>query len=167
VVNFYIEIFKYFIGSDFHEGLKIVPIVLFANLLLGIFLNLSIWYKLNNLTRYGAIITLGGAGITFLMNWLLIPVYGYVAAAWAHVVCYGSMVLVSWWIGRKYYPIPYQVLRILVYIIIAIILFVLAELSNTEEIINEFLKNTVLLTVFVIIVITLERVDLKTYRRKK
>jgi O-antigen/teichoic acid export membrane protein len=157
VVNFYIEIFKYFIGSDFHEGLKIVPIVLFANLLLGIFLNLSIWYKLNNLTKFGAIITLGGACITFLLNWLLIPVYGYIAAAWAHVVCYGSMVLVSWWLGRKHYPIPYQVSRIMVYIIIAVGLFGLAEISNKEEIYYEFIKNTLLLAVFVIIVIAVEK----------
>jgi O-antigen/teichoic acid export membrane protein len=165
VVNFYIEIFKYFIGSDFHEGLKIVPIVLFANLLLGIFLNLSIWYKLNNLTKFGAIITLGGACVTFLINWLLIPVYGYIAAAWAHVVCYGSMVLVSWLLGRKHYPIPYQVVRIMVYIIIAIGLYALAEISNREEINYEFIKNTVLLAVFIIIVIALEKLNIIRNKR--
>jgi O-antigen/teichoic acid export membrane protein len=157
MVSFYIEIFKYFIGSNFHEGLKIVPIILFANLLLGVFFNLSIWYKLNNLTKYGAIITLIGAGITFIINWFLIPVYGYIASAWAHVACYGSMVLISWFLGRKFYPVPYQVLRILAYILVALILYGLAAVSKTEGTLIEILKNTVLLAVFIIIVFLFER----------
>ena len=167
VVNFYIEGFKYFIGPDFHEGLKIVPIVLFANLLLGVFINLSIWYKLTNLTKYGAIITITGACITFLMNWFFIPVYGYIAAAWAHVVCYGCMVLISWRLGQKFYPIPYQVKRIIGYIVIAVILFGVAELSNMEKIISEFVKNTILLTVFIIIVMLRERIHLDRARTKR
>ena len=164
-VNLYIGIFKYFIGSNFHEGLHIVPVVLFANILLGIFFNLSIWYKLNNLTKYGALITIFGAGITFLVNWFLIPEFGYVASAWAHVACYGSMVLISWAWGRKHYPVPYQVSRILVYIIIALALFGLARLTEMEITLNEILKNTVLLAVFSIIVFLLERKTWKQLQR--
>ena len=166
-VNFYIEIFKYFIGTSFHEGLHIVPVVLFANLLLGVFFNLSIWYKLNNLTRYGAIITMTGALITFIINWFLIPVYGYVASAWAHVVCYGSMVMISWLLGRKYYPVPYHVLRIMTYFILAIGLFAVAKITESDRIITELLKNTVLLAVFVIIVFFIEGKFMIQLRNKK
>ncbi len=163
LVNLYIEIFKYFIGSGYREGLFIVPIVLFANLLLGIFFNLSIWYKLNNLTKYGAIITLSGACITFLVNWFLIPVYGYIASAWAHVLCYGSMVLISWLLGRKYYPVPYPVLRILAYMALALGLYALAKLTVTENTLTELLKNTGIMSVFIIIVFWKERKSLGSF----
>ena len=163
-VNFYIEIFKYFIGSNFREGLHIVPVILFANLLLGIFFNLSIWYKLNNLTKYGAMITLFGAGITFLMNWFLIPEFGYVASAWAHVACYGSMVVLSWLLGRKHFPVPYQTARILAYISIALALFALARLTRMENTMMEILKNSVLLAVFSIIVLLMEKKSWKMFQ---
>ena len=161
------DVFKYFIGPNFHQGLRIVPVVLFANLLLGIFFNLSIWYKLNNLTKYGAIITLTGAAVTFLVNWFLIPVYGYVASAWAHVACYGTMVLISWMLGRRHYPIPYEILRILGYIGIALGLFALAGLTDTGKTVNELLKNTLLLAVFIIIIFFLERKSLIKFMRNQ
>jgi len=156
-VNLYLDVFKHFIGSKFHEGLHIVPVVLFANLLLGIFFNLSIWYKLNNLTKYGAMITIVGASITFLLNWFLIPVFGYVASAWAHVACYGSMVLLSWAIGRKHYPVPYNISRLAVYFVIAGMLFTTGKLTTLDNIIIDLVKNTALLAVFSIIVFLLEK----------
>jgi O-antigen/teichoic acid export membrane protein len=157
IVNLYIDLFKHFIGSAFHEGLFIVPVILFANLLLGIFFNLSIWYKLNNLTKYGAMITIFGALITFLVNWLFIPVYGYIASAWAHVACYGSMVILSWWIGRKYYPIRYPLKSIGLYASLAGLIFVVAKMTSDINMVNGILINTGMLAGFIIIVVFFEK----------
>lgn len=156
-VTLYIDLFKHFIGSGFHEGLHIVPVVLFANLLLGIFFNLSIWYKLNNMTRFGAMITIMGAVITFLINWFLIPVYGYTASAWAHVACYLSMVLVSWLLGRKYFRIPYPMKRIGLYVVIALVIFVVSYMTGKIELTARLVINTVLLAGFIIIAVFRER----------
>jgi O-antigen/teichoic acid export membrane protein len=165
-VNLYLDIFKHFIGSDFHEGLHIVPIVLFANLLLGIFFNLSIWYKLQNITKYGAFITLTGACITFMVNWFFIPKYGYDASAWAHVACYGSMVAISWFVGRKFYPIPYQIFRILFYIAVSLVLLGVARMTHSGEVLKEVAKNTILLAVFIIIVFLNEKRSLKKLKSR-
>jgi len=116
VVMLYIDLFKHFIGDKFHSGLQIVPIILTANLFLGIVFNLSIWYKLSNRTNFGALITLLGAGITVFMNILLIPEYGYVGCAWATLICYIGMFIISYFLGRKYYFIPYPIKSILFYI---------------------------------------------------
>jgi O-antigen/teichoic acid export membrane protein len=157
VVNLYIDVFKYFIGKAFHEGLHIVPVILFANLLLGIFFNLSIWYKLNNLTKYGAMITIMGALITFLINWFFIPVYGYIASAWAHVACYGCMVIISWWLGRKYYKIKYPLKSIGFYLAMAAIIYFLAKMTGELPKVSEILINTGLFAGFIIIVIFFEK----------
>ncbi len=161
VVTLYMDVFKHFIGGAFRGGLHIVPVILLANLLLGVFFNLSIWYKLNNLTRFGAMITLMGAGITFLINWFYIPVYGYTASAWAHVACYGSMVLVSWLLGRKYYRIQYPMGRIGLYVFIALIIFVLAYYAGNMPRGLNLLFNTALLAGFSIIVVLKERRDIR------
>ncbi len=113
LVTLYIDVFKYFIGKPFYEGLKVVPILLLANLCLGIYYNLSIWYKLSDQTRKGAMISLVGAGITIGLNIWWIPVFGYAGSAWATFICYFSMMLICYFMGMKYYPIPYHVKRAL------------------------------------------------------
>jgi O-antigen/teichoic acid export membrane protein len=128
LVNLYLDYFIFFIGADFREGVQIVPVVLMANLVMGIFFNLSIWYKLTNLTRFGAVLVLLGALITVVVNVLFIPRYGYVASAWAHLFCYSTMVIVSYLWSRKYYAIPYRVGRILAYIIAAVVIYLSNEL---------------------------------------
>ena len=164
VVNLYIDLFKHFIGSAFHDGLHIVPVILFANLLLGIFFNLSIWYKLNNLTKYGAMITLFGALITFLINWFFIPVYGYSASAWAHVACYGSMVVLSWWLGKKFFPIRYPLKSIGLYVAISGLIFAAAKLSGELNVISAILINTGMLAGFIIIVFFFEKNNISKLR---
>lgn len=155
LVTLYMNLFKYFIGSSFHEGLGIVPVVLFANLLLGIFFNLSIWYKLNNMTKYGAVITLGGAGITFILNWVFIPRYGYIASAWTHVVCYGSMVIFSYLLGRKMYRIPYPLKSIGLYALLAGTIFI-ASFYTGKNVLLSMILNTIMFAGFVIIVLLKE-----------
>ncbi|MCH5715791.1 polysaccharide biosynthesis C-terminal domain-containing protein [Niabella hibiscisoli] len=111
--------------SPMWVGLKVVPVLLMANMFLGIYYNLSIWYKLGNKTIAGAYITLIGAGVTILINYLFIPVYSYVACAWATFACYGIMMIVSYVWGQKNYRIPYAKNKLIAYIIIAVIGYVI------------------------------------------
>jgi O-antigen/teichoic acid export membrane protein len=116
----FLDIFKHFINPNYWVALEIVPIVLLANLFFGIYHNLSIWYKLTDKTRYGMYFSIFGAIITLVFNLLLLPVIGYMAAAWATLVAYSAMMLVSFIFGRKHYPIPYQIKRTLTYLFIAV-----------------------------------------------
>ena len=134
-----------------------MPIVLVANLLLGVFYNLSIWYKLNNLTRYGAMIAIFGATITFTINWLFIPNYGYLASAWAHVACYGSMVIISWLLGQKFFKISYPLKSIGLYVLIAIVIYIGSRYTGRLEFIPRLVVNTLILAGFCIIVVLKER----------
>jgi O-antigen/teichoic acid export membrane protein len=116
LVTLYLDFFKYFIGAEFRAGLNVVPILLLANLCLGVYVNLSIWYKLTDRTLMGAWVSLAGATLTVVLNWLWIPLYGYEGSAWATLACYASMAIVSYGLGQIYYPVAYQVPRILGYI---------------------------------------------------
>src|SRR6185295_7898400 len=100
------------------KGLVVVPILLFANMFLGIYYNLSVWYKLSQKTSAGAWITLIGAVITLVINAVFIPRYSYMACAWATFFCYGSMMAVSYMWGQKYYPIPYATKKLCAYMVI-------------------------------------------------
>ncbi|WP_114782723.1 lipopolysaccharide biosynthesis protein [Botryobacter ruber] len=111
---------------EYRTGLAIVPILLMANLFLGVYYNLSIWFKLTDKTRFGTYISFGGAGITILLNLLLIPVLGYMGSAWTTLVCYFSMALASYLLGQRHYPIPYPVKTIAAYILFAVVLVVAA-----------------------------------------
>jgi O-antigen/teichoic acid export membrane protein len=118
VVALYLDIWRYFIDKKMWEGLKVVPILLFANMFLGIYYNLSIWYKLSNKTSAGAYITLIGAAITLIINYLFIPRFGYMACAWATFLCYGSMMAISYIWGQGKYPIPYAWKKLVAYMVI-------------------------------------------------
>ena len=116
-VMIYYDLVIQFIGADFHDsrGEIIVPILLLANLFLGLYYNLSDWYKLTEKTKYGAYMSLFGAAITVVLNLLLIPVLGFVGSAWATLCCYFLMATCSFILGRKFYPIPYPLRRISLY----------------------------------------------------
>jgi O-antigen/teichoic acid export membrane protein len=100
----------------------IVPIVLLANLFLGIYHNLSVWYKLTDKTRYGMLFSTIGAIITIIINVALIPVIGYIASAWATLLAYGSMMVFSYFIGNKHYPVPYNLKKSGSYLLVSIVL---------------------------------------------
>lgn len=123
MVTLFIDFFKYFIGEEFRAGLEVVPILLLANLCLGIYVNLSIWYKLTDRTVLGAFVSLAGAGLTIVLNIWWIPTLGYVGSAWATLACYGAMVIVSYLLGRKYYPVAYDVKRVIGYTSLGIALY--------------------------------------------
>ena len=128
-VSLYIDIWKYFLSTDpeklkiYWTGLKVVPILLLANMFLGIYYNLSIWYKLTHKTIAGAYITLFGAAITLLINYFFIPYFGYMACAWATFFCYGTMMVISFLWGQRDYRIPYAWKKLCAYIVIVVILY--------------------------------------------
>lgn len=119
----YLETVKAFVGKDYYAGLDVVPILLLANLFLGVFYNLSIWYKLTNRTIFGAYISLIGAAVTLLTNVLLIPVLGYMGAAWSHFICYAAIMILSYVYGQKYYPVPYNLRKIGLYFGAALLIY--------------------------------------------
>ncbi len=123
VVGLFLPIWKWFINERYWAGLSVVPILLLANIFLGIYYNLSIWYKLGNKTKAGAYITLIGAAITFLINWFFIPTFSYVACAWATFLCYGTMMAISYNWGQKEYKVPYATKKLLAFIVIAVMFF--------------------------------------------
>lgn len=130
-VTLNIDIFKHFIrNSDYWVGLGVVPILLIANVFLGIYYNQSIWYKLSGQTRFGAYIAIGGAIITVLVNVIFIPIYGYWAAAWATLIVYGAQMVASYILGQKYYPIKYNLRKFGLYFGMAMMLFFVAKLMN-------------------------------------
>ncbi len=114
-------------SEAYFAGVGIVPILLLANICLGIYFNISTWYKITDKTYIGAVIAFIGALITIIMNVMLVPKIGYWGAAWATLVCYISMVLIGYITEQKYYPIPYDYKRILFYLLLAVILFLFLQ----------------------------------------
>lgn len=108
-VMLFMDVFQVFIGEKFRSGLPVVPILLFANLCLGVYLNISIWYKLTGKTGWGAWFSLLGAVVTIVLNFLLIPEMGYEGAAWATLICYAAMMIVSYLVGQRFYKVPYDI----------------------------------------------------------
>ena len=128
MVNLYLDYFILFIGKNFREGVHIVPVILMANLIMGIFFNLSIWYKLTNRTFIGAVLVITGALITIGINTMFIPRFGYTASAWAHLICYSVMVIFSYLWSRKHYAIPYKAGKIVVYMGLAVVIYYINKL---------------------------------------
>lgn len=102
---------------EYWEGLNVVPILLLAYLFNGVYYNMSVWFKLTDKTYYATIITVAGALVTIIANFLLIPILGYMGSALATLACYVFTTALSYWLGQKYFPIPYKILRGLLYII--------------------------------------------------
>jgi O-antigen/teichoic acid export membrane protein len=148
---------QFFIGPEFRSGLDVVPILLLANLCLGIYFNLSIWYKLTGHTRYGAYITFFGALLTLALNFYWIPRIGYMGSAWATLICYASMMLASYMIGQKYYPVNYDVKRILGYLTLSLILFFLNAYISTGNNVAEVVIGNALLLLFAAVVYLIEK----------
>jgi len=133
-VMVHLDILKYIVDEEYWSGLTIVPYLLFGYLFLGIYYNLSIWYKLTDRTHFGTIITLLGVAITIGLNYLLIPTAGFLGSSWATLACYATMALTSYWLGQKYYPIPYAVGGALFYLgLVAVMIMVSARISIENQ----------------------------------
>ena len=129
-IMLYMDVVQYFVGPAYRVGLPIVPILLLANLFLGIFYNLSIWYKLTGQTKFGAYIAIFGAIITLALNLLLIPRFDYMGAAWTTFACYFSMMVVSYLLGQKHYPVDYNIKKIFFYILFAVAVYGISVAVN-------------------------------------
>lgn len=162
LVTLFLGIFKYFIGPDFRAGLHIVPIILMANLLLGIFYNLSVWYKLTDKTLYGALIAFFGAVITIVLNVVLVPDFGYSGAAWAHLACYSVMVILSFILGRKFYKIQYDFGNISIYFLLALGIYFISSNIKMEPGIGLYTLHVGFLLSFLFVAYLLERKKYKT-----
>lgn len=150
---FYLDVFKLLIQSDYHEGFKVVPIILFSYIFQGIFFNLSLWYKLSDKTMYGAWLSVLGAAITIAINIVFVPIFSYMASAWASFVCYLVIMLLSYYLGQKHMPIQYDLKSIGLYSAVAMVFFVLSYWVNTpSEFVNYAIK-TIMLGIFVSIII--------------
>jgi len=147
-VMLYIDLIKHFIGARFHPGIGIVPVLLLANLFLGVIFNLSIWYKLSNMTKYGAYITGFGAVVTIGANVVLIPVMGYTGAAWATFICYFLMMILSYFWGQKYYYVDYQIGKILGYFAFAMAIFFVSKAWPFHARLPLLAANTLLYALF-------------------
>ena len=164
VVVLFLDIWKYFIQNPKQwAGLGVVPILLLANMFLGIYYNLSIWYKVTNKTLAGAWITVIGAAITILINYLFIPSFGYMACAWATFFCYGSMMVVSYVWGQRIYPVPYAWKKLVAYLLISVALYGVYsafELLNLGAWVNRGFA-LVLLGAFALLVLNAEKKELQ------
>lgn len=156
-VMFYLDILKYFISPRYFSGLKVVPVIMLAELFFGIFFNLSLWYKLTDKTIWGTWFSLFGLAITLAGNIIFVPVYGYMACAWSAFACYAAMMVASYLIGQKKYPIRYNLPRIAVYVVSAMTLYLIAIVADTSSMAINFAVRAVLLAAYVAVVFKLEQ----------
>jgi O-antigen/teichoic acid export membrane protein len=157
VVTLNIDIFKHFIQNEsYWVGLGVVPILLLANVFLGIYYNQSIWYKLSGQTKFGAYIAIGGALLTILLNVLFIPTYGFYACAWATLIVYACQMVASYLLGKKYYPIKYNVRKFFFYLCTSLLLFWIAKLLDFEGTVTKIVVHNLLLGIYIGLVWMLE-----------
>ncbi len=167
----YLDVWKVVIlrGENFRSGIGIVPILLLANIFLGIYYNLSIWYKLTDKMMLGLYITLAGALVTIVGNYLFIPGWAMYAAAWSTLACYLVMMLLAYFLGQKHYPIPYPVKKLCTYLVTMLVLFFIkvgvdkltAGLGSSLQITIRVIAATILLGLFLLLVMKIERSELK------
>ena len=130
VVVGYLDVLKHIIGRDYWSGLKVVPIVMAAEIMMGIYFNLSFWYKLIDKTIWGAWFSGLGCLVLICINVVFVPIYGYMACAWAGFAGYATAMLTSYFVGQKYYPIKYDIAGIMKYVALAVIAFVLMKCNE-------------------------------------
>lgn len=163
-VMFYLDIFKYIISAKYYEGLVVVPILLAAELCYGIVFNLSLWYKNIDKTYWAIVFTLIGFVVMISIIITCVPVYGYIACAWAALACNAVMMICSYIIGNKVNPIKYETSRILSYVVVAGVLFVAATFISTPYMWLDLTIRTLLIFVYIAIVIKRENIKLKLRR---
>ena len=156
-VLFYLDVLKFIIGRDYWPGLRVVPIVMAAEIFMGIYFNLSFWYKLTDQTKWGAWFSLAGCIVLVLLNLLLIPRYSYMGCAWAGFAGYGTAMLLSYFIGQKKFPIPYDLRAMGGYMLLAALLYLLSAVVEVEHLVLRLAFRSLLLLLFLGWVIYKER----------
>ncbi|MDE5828989.1 MAG: oligosaccharide flippase family protein [Duncaniella sp.] len=165
-VMFYLDILRHFISSAYFSGLKVVPVVMIAEFFFGVFYNLSVWYKVTDRTQWGTWFSLTGLAVTIALNFALVPVMGYMGCAIAAVCCYGVMMVASYVVGQRCYPIDYHVGRLGFYFLLAMAFYGIAAVTAIPG--HEFLTmamRTPLLLLYVFIVFRKEGITLRSLVR--
>ncbi len=156
-IMLYIDVVMRLIGEEFRTGIGIVPVLLMANLFLGIVFNFSIWYKLTGKTIYGAYLALFGASITIVLNYIWIPQIGYVGSAYATLICYASIAVLSYILSRKHFAVDYNLLKIVTYPFSAFILYYFSNNFIAMDGSLKYFLNSLLFIAFVIGVVLIEK----------
>jgi len=158
-------VFIYFIGPEFRSARDVIPILMMAKLFLGIYFNISIWYKLTGKTMWGAIITIAGAIVSVSLNVYWIPrspdhlIFGYLGSAWATFFCYATMMVLGYLIGQRYYPIPYNLKKVFGILGLTVAIYIASRLLHMESITFGILINSALLILFLVVIALVERKD--------
>ena len=163
LVSLNLDLIKvFFIPNEaYWIGLKVVPILLIANVFLGVYFNQSIWYKLSNQTKFGAYIAVSGAFLTIAINWIFIPLYGYMASAWATLIVYAFQMVASYFLGQKYYPIKYNLRKFFLYLLSALLLFFIARsFVFTEGSVLKFMINNFIILIYLGLIWFIEKPSL-------
>ena len=153
VVVAYLEVLKFIIGADYWVGLEVVPIVMAAEIMMGIYFNLSFWYKIIDKTIWGAIFSGIGCAVLLAVNIIFVPKYGYMACAWGGFAGYGVAMLVSYFVGQKYYPLNYPLKEIALYVVLAFVLFGLMRFTSDWPMVASLAFNTLLVVAFMAVII--------------
>ena len=161
-VVLFLDIWKYFMGTrhpEYYTGLKVVPIIMLAKIFLGVYYNLSVWYKITNQNLVGAFITVGGAIITVIFNFVFIPTISYMACAFATLLGYGFMMLVSYHLGQKHFPVPYPWKKLTTYVVICVLIFGIHQLVRyfSPNLLLTHISGLVLLAGFGLLISRVER----------
>lgn len=159
----FIDVIKFIVDTEYHQGLKVVPIVLMANLFYGIYFTLSLWYKLTDKTRYGAYMALIGASITLILNLALVPFMGYMGSAIAVFCCFLVMLVISYFLGQKHFPVPYNLKRIGSYFLVAIIISGISQFTPHLFAEAKYFIHILLVLAFIFLVFRLEINELKRF----
>ena len=163
----YMDVLRHFIASSYFSGLKVVPILMIAELFFGVFFNLSLWYKLTDRTIWGTWLSLLGLAVTVALTVLLVPRYGYIGCAWAALGCYGVMMVASYIAGRIHYPIGYNVPRLTLYFLLGIALWIVGvAIAPTAHPVWGMVIRTPLLLLYIFITLRLEKIPLRSLMRK-
>lgn len=149
-VTVYLDYFGWFVGESYREGLFVVPILLLANIFLGAYVNLSIWYKLSDKTALGAIVSIVGSLITITLLYLWIPTFGYAGAAWATLSCYAFMATASYLLGQKFFPVPYNLWKLGFYILVCCSVWFATTFINQSS-----FKNVLQFALFAVAILVL------------
>lgn len=153
----HLDVLKYFLEAEYWPGLPIVPYLMFGYLFLGVYYNLSIWYKLTDRTYFGTIITLLGMAITLVLNYLLIPVAGYLGSSWTTLACYSAMAVTSYVVGQRYYPVPYSLGGAFLYLALTLGLIVVSSMFTPPTPWLAFAFHLGLMVAYAVVVVWRER----------
>ncbi|MFI3315280.1 MAG: oligosaccharide flippase family protein, partial [Rikenellaceae bacterium] len=148
-ITLFIDYFQYFIGEDFRSGIKITPIILITNVLFGVYINLSYWYKIKEKSMIAIYISLSGLIVTIILNIILVPKFGYVGSAIGRLACFLTMVIIGYILNQKYMKTPYDIKSLAKYFMLTILLLALFNILNFEGLVVKTMFSIIFFAIFV------------------